>query len=401
MDKNEDKNEDKDSLTGAVREGIEQAIDLTIDTIAQVPKVFGGVTGFIGSRFFEPQASRVGQPPGTLAFSGEKKTEEVQILVFDYSEDSIEEKKLDAIEECFEYRDTETITWINIVGLHDVELLEKVGDHFDLHPLVLEDILNTSQRPKIEDYEDYLYVVVKMLSFNSENFQIVSEQISLVLGRNFVLSFQEQPGDTFKSIRDRLRNARGRIRERRADYLAYSLLDSIIDHYFLILEKLGEAIEGMEQTLLERPEPKLLHKLHHMKREMIFLRKSVYPLRELIVSLERVESDLVDKSTNPFIHDLYDHTIQVIDTIETFRDMLSGMFDMYLSSISNRMNTVMQMLSLVATIFIPLTFIAGIYGMNFENMPELKSPYGYQIVIGAMAVIGVTLGLYFRLRKWW
>jgi magnesium transporter len=294
-----------------------------------------------------------------------------------------------------------TVTWINVEGLHQVEILEKLGECYGFHPLVLEDILNTDQRPKMEDYGDYLYVVLKMLSLQGQKNEIVTEQVSILLGSNFVISFQEGgEGDVFNSIRDRIKNGKGRIRKMGADYLAYALLDAVVDNYFIILEKLGEKIELLEEELVTRPTSHTLNLIHHMKREMIFLRKAVWPLREVVGGLERAETSLFKEATRIYLRDIYDHTIQVIDTVETFRDMVSGMLDIYLSSVSNRLNSVMKVLTIIATIFMPLTFLAGIYGMNFKYMPELEWRWGYPFIWLIMIGIGVFMLIYFRKKKW-
>jgi len=318
----------------------------------------------------------------------------------DYDEAHFQEKETKTIEECLLFKDKPTVTWINIDGLHQVEILERLGECYGLHPLVLEDILNTDQRPKMEDYGEYLFIVLRMLNYNDKSSEIEAEQISLILGTNFVLSFQEKEGDTFNPIRERIRNSKGRIRRMGADYLSYSLLDSIVDNYFIILEKLGEKIEFLEDELVTRPTPETLQIIHHLKREMIYLRKAVWPLREVIGSLERGEPPLVKETIRVYLRDVYDHTIQVIDTIETFRDMVSGMLDIYLSSISNRLNAVMKVLTIIATIFMPLTFLAGIYGMNFKYMPELEWRWSYPVVWLIMVGIGVSMLLYFRKKKW-
>lgn len=346
------------------------------------------------------RSKKAGLPPGTLVHIGEKKAETPKITIMDYDEAHFEEKEIKTIEECFLFKDKPTVTWINIDGLHEVEILEKLGECYGLHPLVLEDILNTDQRPKMEDYGEYLYIVLRMLNYNDKSSEIESEQISLVLGPNFVFSFQEREGDTFNPIRDRIRNGKGRIRKMGADHLAYTLLDSIIDNYFIILEKLGEKIEFLEEEVVTHPTPKTLQTVHHLKREMIFLRKGVWLLREVISGLERGESALIKESTRIYLRDVYDHTIQTIDTIETYRDMVSGMLDIYLSSISNRLNAVMKVLTIIATIFMPLTFLAGIYGMNFKYMPELEWRWGYPVIWVIMVGIGVSMLLYFRKKKW-
>lgn len=346
------------------------------------------------------RSSKTGLPPGTLVHVGEKKVESVKITFIDYDEQNFQEKQVTKIEECLKLKDTPTVSWINIDGLHDIELLEKLGKGFDLHPLILEDILSTGQRPKFEDYEKHIFIVLKMLSFRDENRSVETEQVSLILGPNYVISFQERIGDVFDPIRERIRNAKGRIRKTGPDYLAYALLDSIVDNYFIILEKLGEKIESMEEDVIGNPTERTVHKIHLLKREMIFLRKSIWPLRELIRGLQTSETSLINEATDIYMRDVYDHTIQIIDTIESFRDMVSGLLDIYLSSLSNKMNAVMKVLTIIATLFIPLTFVAGIYGMNFEYMPELKLKWGYGAVWLVMIVIAAIMLFYFRRKKW-
>ena len=351
-------------------------------------------------RLFKSPIKKSGMPPGTLVHVGEQKTEAVRITYMDYDEQKMQEKQVASIEECFPFKATPTVTWINIDGLHDVKLIEKLGAQFEVHPLVLEDILNTGQRPKVEDFDRYIYVVLKMLRYSDEQQGVEAEQVSLLLGSNYVISFQERVGDVFEPIRDRIRNAKGRIRRMACDYLMYSLLDAVVDGYFAILERLGEKIESMEEELVSAPSEKTLEQIHRLKSEMIFLRKSVWPLREVISGLQRTESSLIKESTGLYLRDVYDHTIQVIDTVESFRDMASGMLDIYLSSLSNRMNAVMKVLTIIATIFIPLTFIAGIYGMNFKYMPELERHWGYPLVLFVMGIVAVVMLIYFRKKRW-
>lgn len=345
-------------------------------------------------------SKKAGMAPGTLMHVGERKLETARITVLDYDENSVQEKQAATIDECLALKTTPTVSWINIDGLHDIALIEKVGQHFDLHPLVLEDVLNTAQRPKCEDYDTCLFVVLKMLSYNDQSGSIQSEQVSLVLGEHFVISFQEQIGDVFEQIRDRIRNAKGRIRKMGPDYLLYALLDAIVDSYFSILEKLGEKIEVLEEDIFGEPTEKNLKQIHDLKREMVYLRKSIWPLRELISGLQRGESSFIKETTGIYLRDVYDHTIQVIDTVESFRDTVSGMLDIYLSSISNRMNAVMKVLTIIATIFIPLTFVAGIYGMNFKYMPELEWKFGYFAVWFVMLIMGICMLIFFRRKKW-
>ena len=352
------------------------------------------------------KGSKAGLPPGTLLHVGEKKAEEAEITVIDYNIEQFQEKTVDTLEECCQFRDKPTVTWINVDGLHDIQLLEKLGEYFGLHPLVLEDIVTTDQRPKLEDLSDYLFIVLRMLRYDGTKNDIRSEQVSLVVGPSFVISFQEERGDVFEPVRERIRKGKSGIRSKGADYLAYALVDAIVDSYFIILEQIGEDIEYIEEELVTNPTPETLQIIHELKRAMIVLRKSVWPLREIINGLERGEVSLIRESTRIYLRDVYDHTIQVIETIETYRDMISGMLDIYLSSISNRMNEIMKVLTIIATIFIPLTFITGIYGMNFDpesspyNMPELNWYWGYPVVWVFMIGLGFLMFFYFRKRRW-
>ncbi len=346
------------------------------------------------------KAKKAGLPPGTLVYSGEEKDYKPEISLIDYNESSFQESVLKSIEECFSFKDTPTVTWINIDGVHDIDIIEKLGSRFELHPLIMEDIVNTQQRPKFEDYDKYLFIVLRMLYVSSEDKEPKSEQVSLILGSNFVISFQESKGDVFQPIRNRIAKSKGRIRKTGADYLAYALMDAIVDNYFIVLEKLGETIESIEDDLIQKPAPETLQIIHNLKREAISLRKSVWPLREVISGMDRAETTLIRKPTRIYLRDVYDHTIQVIDTIESFRDLISGMLDIYLSSVSNRMNEVMKVLTIFAAIFIPLTFIAGIYGMNFANMPELSWQWGYPAALAVMAIVAIILLFYFKRKKW-
>lgn len=340
---------------------------------------------------------KVFHPPGTLSVvEGEQKT---TIRVIDYTEKDVQEKEINSIEEAYRYRESKTISWINIEG-RDVEIIKKIDEHFGIHPLVLEDIVNAGQRPKVEDYGDYLFFVLKMIYFDESKKEIYAEQIGIVLGDNFVLSFQEKPGDVFDPIRVRIREAKGRVRHSGVDYLMYALLDAIVDNYFVVLERIGEKIDLLEKELLDEPTSQMPLQIYRLKNEVIFLRKQIWPLREVLSNFQRSESKLINESTGIYLRDVYDHTIQVNDTLEAFRDAISGLHDIYLSSISNRMNEIMKVLTIFAAIFIPLTFIAGVYGMNFEFMPELHWHYGYFIVVGIMFSLGLGMVIYFRKKNW-
>lgn len=349
---------------------------------------------------FSKRAPSKTLPPGTLVSTTDR-TGEVKVTIIDYNEGSFQEKQVKGVDECFQLRDKPTVTWINVDGLNSIDIVAKLGSCYQLHPLVLEDILSIDQRPKLEIFDNYVYVVLKMLSYSEKNSGLESEQVSLIFGKNFLISFQEKEGDVFDLIRDRLRNAKGRIRKSDSDYLTYALIDAIIDNYFLILEKFGERIAHMEEELVKDPSPKTVQTINGLKRELIFLRKSVWPLREVISGLTRGDTALVKKETVLYLRDIYDHTIQVIDTIETSRDMVSGMLDIYLTNASNRMNEIMKILTVIATIFIPLTFITGIYGMNFKNMPELSWQWGYLTIVGLMFVMATTMLIYFKKKNWY
>ncbi len=349
---------------------------------------------------FQIKAKQVGLPPGTLIHVGTQKTERPVISLVDYAPDHFEIKTDISVQDAREHRDSPTVSWINLSGIHDTKVIEQFGQHFGLHPLALEDILNTQHRPKVEEMEGYSLLILKMLFFNDETQSIEVEQISLVLGPQFVLSFQEREGDVFDGVRDRLQRSNGRIRQRGSDYLAYALLDSIVDSYFHILERIGDRLALLEEELLGDPSDTTLGRIHHYKREMLLLRKSVWPLREVIGELYKEESPFITEGTQVFLRDLYDHTVQVLDTVEIFRDTVSGLQDLYMSAVGNRMNEIMKVLTIMASIFIPLTFIAGIYGMNFEYMPELKWHWGYFGVWGLMIACVIAMIIYFRSKKW-
>ncbi|HUT07856.1 MAG TPA: magnesium/cobalt transporter CorA [Candidatus Latescibacteria bacterium] len=346
------------------------------------------------------RSDKLGLPPGTLLHVGEKKTEKTRITVIDYDPAGFVEKEVGSVEECFPFKETSTVTWINVDGVHDPAVMEKIGGRFDIHPLVLEDIMTTTQRPKAEDLGAAVFVVLRMIEGDSNGPGMTADQLSLILGPNYVLSFQETEGDCLDPVRQRIRGGKGRIRSLGPDYLAYALIDAVVDNYFLVLEGLGERIDDLEERLIAEPRRELLHEIHSMKREMIDLRKAVWPLREVVSGIARLESPLIKSTTNVFLRDLHDHVIQVIDTVESFREILTSMIETYLSSVSNRMNEVMKVLTIIATIFIPITFLVGVYGMNFQFMPEIKWRWGYALVwVLILAVVGVMVS-YFRRKKW-
>ncbi|HEX5718159.1 MAG TPA: magnesium/cobalt transporter CorA [Thermoanaerobaculia bacterium] len=351
----------------------------------------------VGKRFHKP-----GTAPGTLK-APEKRVEQVRMTVFDYGPDRLEEKTVTRVQDLFPYRDSQTVTWINIDGLHDVAALEALGKHFGFHPLALEDVLNCGQRPKIEDYGEHHFMIMKSLIHTDI---LATEQISFFLGGNYVITLQEIPGDSFEAVRERIRRGKGMIRKSGPDYLAYALIDALVDEFFPVMEKYGERIESLEAELLTNPAPATIQEVHRIKRELLLLRRTAWPERDVIAAMQREESDVIHPGTQVFLRDCYDHTIQVIDMIETFRDLAAGMLDVYLSSTSNRMNEVMKVLTIISTIFIPLNFIAGVYGMNFNtdrsrmNMPELDWAFGYPYALTLMFTVALLLVFYFRKKRW-
>ena len=343
---------------------------------------------------------KAGLPPGTLVHTGEESSKSIRLSLMDYDSHELREIENADLDQCLAMKDSPSVSWINIDGVHDVKALRIIGKGFGLHPLVMEDILNTSQRPKLEDYGDYLYLVFEMLSIGDD--RVCGEQVSLVLGKNYILSFQEadKPGDVFTPIRSRLRTGAGRIRKRGADFLAYSLLDAVVDNYFIVLEQLGDRIETLEDRLLDHPQPSVLQDFHGLRGQLILLRRSVWPLREVVSTLKRGETDLVTEVMGVYLRDLYDHVVHVIDTAETLREMLSAMLEMYLSSVSYRMGEVMKVLTVIATVFIPLTFLVGVYGMNFAYMPELHWRFAYPVLWLVMLTVAGLMFAYFRRKRW-
>jgi magnesium transporter len=355
----------------------------------------------MNNKVTKKRSKKTGLPPGSLVHIGEKTTGDPRITVLHYDEAGVDETTSASLDTCFLLKDSPGVTWINVDRIDRVEIIEKLGECYGFHPLVLEDIVNTHQRPKLEDYGEYLYIVLKGLQYKEGTQRIETEQLSLILGKNYLFSFEEgKETEFFAPIRERIRAGKGRLRKEGPDALAYTLLDVVVDHYFDVMEALGDRVELLEGALVEHPEPKTLREIQVLKREMIALRKAVWPLREVIGRMERGESPMVREGTKIYLRDVYDHTIQVMDAVDTFRDMLSGMLDIYLSSVSNRLNAVMKVLTIIATLFMPLTFIAGLYGMNFKYMPELEWHWGYPAVLSGMGLIVIGMLIYFRKKRW-
>ncbi len=344
-------------------------------------------------------SKKAGLSPGSLVHIGEKRLEKIRISLADFDESHLTEMPVESPEAMLPFLPEPSVTWMNICGVHDTRIIEDLEKQFQIHPLTLEDIVNTAQRPKVESYDHYLFVVLKTFRYDSRSNEVASEQISLILGENYLITFQETASDIFANVVDRLRKGT-RIRKRGADYLTYALIDAVVDSYFAVLEALGEKIETLEEELLESPGSGVMEQIHKLKRNMIFLRKQIWPIREILGFLTKEDSHLIQDSTVLYFRDVHDHTIQLIDTIESFRDILSGMLDVYLSTISNKMNEVMKVLTIIATIFIPITFFAGVYGMNFRFMPELDWKWGYPAFWLLVALVTYLLITYFRKKNW-
>jgi len=347
-----------------------------------------------------PKTGKPASSPGTIKYLGKERETPVRFHIMDYTETEFIEKELDHIAEILPFKESPSITWLNITGVHDEKVIHEIGDIFNIHPLVLEDIANTTQRPKVEEYAEYIFVVIKMAYYKDDTREILMEQVSLIIGKNYVISLQEKDGDILEGLRERIRNNKGKVRKLGSDYLFYGIIDAIVDHYFSILEHVGEEIEDMEEQLMQSASQELLNRIYSLKQELVYLRRSIWPMREVVSTIQRNEYDLINEDIFVYFRDVYDHAVQVVETIETFRDMSSGMLDLYLSTVSNKMNEVMKVLTIFAAIFIPLTFIAGVYGMNFEFMPELKWKLAYPVWWASIVILTVGMLIYFRKKKW-
>jgi len=347
-----------------------------------------------------------GMPPGTLIFTGEQKVEKIKIDIFQYNSGSITEKNIVNIDDLKELVNNESVLWVNICGLHEVDKLEKVGGIFNISPLEMEDILNVTHSPKLEELEDHIFMICKMLAFDKNSEKISVEQVSFILGKNYLISFQEKEGDVFDLVRERLRNGKGRVRKLGTDYLIYRLLDSIVDSYAVIILELDEMMENIEDELLDDPKQETLENIYSFRKEVYKLRRSVVPLKEIIYSVEKDVHPLIQKSNLIFIKDLEDHIKSAADTLENFREQVNSMIEIYRSTSGLKLNEIVKVLTIISTIFIPLTFIVGVYGMNFNpnsspfNMPELNWYFGYPLVLILMVIIAVLLLVIFRKKKW-
>lgn len=346
------------------------------------------------------RSKKIGLPPGALVAVGESKTERLSVTLIEYGVEEIVEGRFDGIAEALAQPSRLPTVWLNVYGRPSAEGMRAIGDRFGLHPLVLEDILNTDQRPKVDDYGDYLYIVACFFDYAHETLTVSSDQVSIVLGKNFVITFQERQTGSFDPVRERLRQNRGQIRRLVADYLAYALLDALVDRYFLVLEQISERTETLEDQLMQRATPDVLQTLHQLKRETLTLRRSVWPLREVVATLTRGEGRFFQAETLPYLRDVYDHTVHVIESLEAIRDLIAGMLDIYLSSISNRVNQEVRLLTVIALIFMPATMVSGIFGMNFRTMPLLDNPLGFYVALGMIAAIASVFSIAFWRRRW-
>ena len=352
------------------------------------------------ARFLRNREANKGLAPGSLVFIGDKKLEHSRIRIIDFDTDTLLEQELQDIKQAGKYKGTNTITWINIDGLHDLDLIHKVGEVFDLHPLLLEDILNTGQRPKMEEFDNCLYIVLKMLRYDDQNEIIISEQLSLVLSDKFLITFQEQVGDVFEPVRERIRKKRGRIRVAGIDYLAYALLDTVVDNYLYLISGIGEKIEDIEVGILEDTSANTLEKINNYKREMSYLRKYIRPTKDFFSKFSRLDSEYIHEDTTPFLNDLLDLITHATESIDIYSEMLSDQLNIYNSTVSDKMNDIMKILTIFAAIFIPLTFIAGIYGTNFEYLPEIHFRYSYFVFWGVLITVAASMLLFFKRKGW-
>ena len=351
-------------------------------------------------KFLRIKSKKTGLPPGTMVHVGEDSAVETVISIIDYDKDNFAQTKVNSINDILKLRDTNTIKWVNIEGLKNIELIESIGHSFNVHPLVLEDIVNVHQRPKFEEYDNYLFIVLKSISLHSKEFSVSHDQVSILLFNNIVFTLKEKHDDIFIPLLQRIENSKGKIRAFGSDYLVYTIIDTLVDQNFLILDALDEIVDSVEEELLANTTKETLSSIQKIKRELIYIRKSVSPLREMLTSLLRSESDLISEQIEIYFRDVYDHAIRINESIESYRDMLSGLLDVYMSNVSNKMNEVMKVLTIFAAIFIPLTFIAGLYGMNFQFMPELEWHWGYFTVLLFMALVGASMLVYFRRKRW-
>ncbi|MDE0637618.1 MAG: magnesium/cobalt transporter CorA [Candidatus Poribacteria bacterium] len=352
------------------------------------------------TNLFKRYSHKVGLPPGTLVYVGEQREEPIQINLIDYNESYLHESTVGTVGECAAFKNAETVTWIHIQGIHEADFISEIGEHFDINSLILEDIMNPTQLPKIEVFDEYIFMILRTLRYNPDTCSVSDEPINLIIGQNYVILIQESGEKLFKPIHNRIVNQHGRIRKMQSGYLAYALIDLIVDNYFIVVEQINDQIELVEEETITNPTPEILKKINHLRQQLLLLRKPILPLRDVINEVISDETPIFKDETDQYFRDVNDHLIQVIQTLEILRMSVSGLFDTYSSALNHKMNEVMKVLTIVATLFIPLTFIAGIYGMNFKIMPELETQWGYPIVLSIMGLIGITMFIFFKIKKW-
>ncbi|MEZ6854301.1 magnesium/cobalt transporter CorA [Halodesulfovibrio aestuarii] len=352
------------------------------------------------ARFLNKQDEKIGHPPGALIFVGQQKTEQPRIRLIDYDQNMLRDEFVDSIETLSAHKFSGSTSWLNVDGLHASDLMASIGSTFNISSLVLEDIINTGQRPKIDESAEAIFISLKMLSYDPIQTTVNAEQLSAVLTENLLLTFQEQPGSVFEPVRERIRRKNGRIRSLGPDYLLYTLLDCVFENYLKIVETMGEKIEEFDEEILTNPTQELLEKINFYKHEMAYIRKAVRPAREIVLKLVRIENELISPEISPFLRDLSDMSEQTVDAVEVYREMLNGHLNIYNMTITNRLNDVMKFLTVFATIFIPLSFLAGIYGMNFEVMPELHYQHGYYMLLSVMVLVVLLMLAYFKKKNW-
>jgi magnesium transporter len=377
---------------------INKKIEKTVGKIAEIP--LNQLRQFYPFKKRIRASKKIGLPPGSVVYVGEQKTEKVKIIVTEYDENDVETYEIKSVDEIEPFTDTPQVTWVSVCGLHETEFLIQIGEKFKVHPLVLEDILNTETRPKIEITDDYLFIVMKLIIYNNEQQIFESEQVSFILGKNFIFSFTEKSDEIFNPVKERIKNQLGKVRKRGSDYLLYALMDIVVDQYFLALENVEGKIELLDDEVINNPENTKANNIYNLKNILLMLRRSATPTREIVSQLIKDDTDLIVTATEPYLRDLYDHIIHITESIELQREITTGLMETYLSMTSNKMNEVMKVLTVIATIFIPLTFIVGIYGMNFKFMPELDVPWAYYAVWVVMLAIVVMMVIYFRKKKW-
>ncbi len=342
---------------------------------------------------------KAGLSPGTVEYTGPR-SGPVPISAIDYRETELVEESNISIEKALSLMDRQSVTWIDVGGIHDADIVRRLGEHAGLHSLIQEDLVSPRQRPKVEQDGNHIYIVVRMLDFDEHTRRVTSEQFSIVIGPRYVLTFQEIPGDIFGSLRDRIRLTTGRVRKRGPGYLGYAVLDAVIDHYYVVVDHVSELMDDLEERLLIEADRETESLIHELRRELVIIRRAVWPVRELLVAIDKMEQSHFDPDLKPFLRDAGDHINQLIDTTESLREASTGLLDLYHMALTNRANDIMKMLTMIATIFIPLTFLAGIYGMNFQYMPELSWQFGYPVVLIVMLAVAVILIFYFRRRRW-